>query len=122
MTLTLYALFVLPFAFKMVLDPKGMRRVLKEWGDSNGMQFFSAVTILLFALLIFTTTELSFEWEWESLLSWLGVITVLKGVGMLVPSLNEWKVKVFTDERMPMAGFAAMLFALALIYIDTQVL
>lgn len=122
MSLTLLALFVLPIAFKMVLDPKGMRRVLKEWADSDGLQFFSAITILTLALLMILSTELSFEWNWESLMTWLAIATAIKGVATLVPNFNRWKVKFLTEERMPIAGFASMLFALALVYIDTQVL
>ncbi len=122
MSLTLLALLILPIAFKMVLDPKGMRRVLKEWGDSDGLQFFSAITILILAIIMFISSPMAFEWEWRSLMTWLAVLTAVKGVGTLVPSFNRWKVKILTEERMPMAGFASMLFALALVYIDTQVL
>lgn len=122
MTLTLLAILMLPISFKMVLDPQGTRRVLKQWSDSEGMQFFSSITILVVALLIFTTSEVSFGLNWESLLTWLGVLTGIKGVATLIPNLNKWKMKVLTEERLPIAGFAAMLMSLALVYIDTQVL
>lgn len=122
MTLTLFAIFILPIAFKMVLDPSGTRRVLKDWNDSVGMQFFSGISTMLLALLILTTSQVSFGWDWESLLSWLAVITGIKGVACLVPGLTKWKVGLLTEERLPIAGFAAMLLALAMVYIDTQVL
>lgn len=122
MSLTLLAILMLPISFKMVLDPSGTRRVLKQWSDSEAMQFFSSIVILVIALLIFTTSEVSFGWDWESLLTWLGVLTGIKGALTLVPSLNKWKMKLLTEERLPIAGFASMLLALALVYIDTQVL
>ncbi len=122
MSLTLLALLILPLAFKMVLDPKGMRRVLKEWGDSDGLQFFSAITILILAMIMLISSTMSFKLEWKNLMTWLAVLTALKGVGTLVPGFNKWKVKLLTEDRMPIAGFASMLFALALVYIDTQVL
>lgn len=122
MTLTLFAIFILPIAFKMVLDPSGTRRVLKEWNDSVGMQFFSGISTMMLALLVLTTSQVSFGWDWESLLSWLAVITGIKGVACLVPGLTKWKVGLLTEERLPIAGFAAMLLALAMVYIDTQVL
>ena len=122
MTLSLLAILMLPISFKMVLDPSGTRRVLKQWSDSEGMQFFSSIVILLLTLLIFTTSELSFGLDWDSLLTWLGVLTGIKGVVTLMPRVNKWKMKVLTEERLPIAGFASMLLALALVYIDTQVL
>ncbi|MEK9159401.1 MAG: hypothetical protein AAB383_01590 [Patescibacteria group bacterium] len=122
MSLTLLAILILPIAFKMVLDPSGMRRVLKDWDDSMGLQFFSGIMTLMLALLVFISSEMSFSWDWESLLSWMGVLIGIKGVACLIPSVTKWKVRMLTETRMPIAGFAAMLVALALVYIDTQVL
>ncbi|MFA6024303.1 MAG: hypothetical protein WC777_03760 [Candidatus Gracilibacteria bacterium] len=122
MTLTLLALLMLPLEFKMVLDPKGTRRILKDFADSEGLQFFTSILLLVLALLMLTTSSVSFKWEWESLLSWLAVLTAVKGAATLIPSLNKWKVKLLTEERLPIAGFISMLLTLALIYIDTQVL
>ncbi len=122
MTLTLLALLMLPLSFKMVLDPTGMRRVLKDWSDSEGMQFFSSIVLMTIALLILTTSPVSFGWNWESLLSWLGLLTGIKGVFTLSSKLNKWRMRFLTEERLPIFGFVSMLFALALVYIDTQVL
>lgn len=122
MTLTLLALLMLPLAFKMVLDPTGMRRVLKDWTDSEGLQFFSSIVLMTIALLILTTSPVSFEWSWESLLSWLGVLSGAKGVLTLSSKLNKWKMRFLTEDRLPIFGFVSMLFALTLVYIDTQVL
>lgn len=122
MTLTLLALLMLPLDIKMVLDPSGTRRVIKDWGNSVGLQFFSSMVLLMLAVLIFTTSELSFKLDWESLLTWLAVLTAVKGAITLIPSCNKWKVKILTEERMPAFGFGAMLFSLAILYIDLQVL
>lgn len=122
MTLTLLALLMLPLAFKMVLDPTGMRRVLKDWSDSEGLQFFSSIVLMTVALLILTTSPVSFEWNWESLLSWLALLTGIKGVFTLSSKLNKWKMHFLTEDRLPIFGFVTMLFALALVYVDTQVL
>ena len=122
MTLTLLAMLMLPLAFKMVLDPAGTRRVLKDWTNSEGLQFFSSIVLMTIALLILTTSAVSFEWNWESLLSWLALLTGIKGVLTLSSKINKWKMHLLTEERLPIAGFVAMLFALALVYIDTQVL
>ncbi|MFA4815055.1 MAG: hypothetical protein WC924_00465 [Candidatus Gracilibacteria bacterium] len=122
MTLTLFALFLLPLEFKLVLDPKGMRRVLKNWSDSEGLQFFSSIVLLTLALLIFTTSDVRFKWDWESALSWIAVITALKGIAILVPGISKWKVKLLAENRLPIFGFIGMLFTLGMIYIDTQVL
>ena len=123
MTLSLLAILMLPIAFKMVLDPQGTRRVLKQWSDSEGMQFFSSIVIMMLALLILSTSEVNFLNDgWAVTLSWLAVVTGIKGVVTLIPSVNKWKMKLLTEERLPIAGFASMLFALALVYIDTQVI
>jgi hypothetical protein len=99
-----------------------MLRVLKDWDNSAGLQFFSAITILLLAVLMFLSSSGSFEWRWESLMTWLAALMAIKGVATLFPKVNRWKVKMLTEARMPIAGFAALVFALALVYIDTQVL
>lgn len=123
MTLTLLALLMLPLEMKMVLDPSGTRRVLKDWSNSEGLQFFSSVMLLMLAVLILTTSEINFLNDgWETLLSWLAVLIALKGIATLIPSCNQWKVKMLTEERLPAAGFVAMLLSLGMIYLDTQVL
>lgn len=122
MTLTLLAFLILPLAFKMVLDPGGMHRVLKEWGSSAGLQFFSTLALLLLALLILTTSPVSFAWKGESLLSWLGVVIAIKGVAHLIPSVVNWKLRLLRENRLPGFGFLALVFALTLVYLDTQIL
>lgn len=122
MTLTLLALLMLPLEMKMVLDPSGTRRVLKDWSNSEGLQFFSSVMLLMLAVLILTTSEIRFKWDWESVLTWLAVLIAVKGLATLIPSCNQWKVKMLTEERLPAAGFVAMLLSLGMIYLDTQVL
>lgn len=122
MTLTLLALLMLPLEMKMVLDPSGMRRTLKDWGNSEGLQFFSSMVLLMLALLIFTTSEIQFKWAWESVLTWFAVLTVLEAITTLMPAFNKWKVKMLSEERLPVVGFFTMLLSLGMIYLDTQVL
>jgi len=122
MSLTLLAILILPIAFKLVLDPQGMTRVLKEWDNSMGMQFFSGIVTMMLALLILTTSSVSFGWNWESALSWIAVLTGIKGVLCFMPKVTKFKVRMLTETRMPIDGFAMMLLALAMVYIDTQVL
>lgn len=122
MSLSLLALFALPIHLKLVLDPSGTYRMLKEWSKSPALQFLSAVGPLMLALLIFSTTQVSFAWSWNSLLSWLAVAITLKGISHLIPSLVEWKMRFITEDRLPIFGFIGLLFLLALVYIDTQLL
>lgn len=122
MSLTLLALFALPVSLKLVLDPSGAYQMLKEWSKSPALQFVSAVGPMVLALLIFSTTQVSLAWSWNSLLSWLGVAITLKGMSHLIPSLVEWKMRFITEERLPVIGFIGLLFLLGLVYVDTQLL
>ncbi len=122
MSLTLLALFVLPICLKMVLNPSSMAKTLKEWGNSSGLQFLSAVGPMMLALLIFSTSTVKFAWSWDSVLSWLGALIALKGLSHLSPSLVAWKVRWAKEDRLPMFGFFGLLLALAMVYIDTQLL
>lgn len=122
MTLTLLALFMLPMAFKMVLDPRGMYKTLKEWEDSRALQLMSSILPLMLALLIFATADIQFAWNWDSLLTWLAVLIAVKGISHLFPAVVEWKMGFINEQRLPVFGFLALLFALALVYVDAQVL
>ncbi len=122
MSLTLLALFGLAPCLKMVLDPSGMARLLKEWEKSPALQWVSAMGPLGLALLIFSTSEVHFGWNWDSVLSWLGAIIALKGIGHLSPKVVEWKMRFMKEERLPMYGFLGLLLLLAMVYIDTQLL
>lgn len=122
MSLTLLALFFTPIALKMVLNPQGMHKILRDWETSRSLQFLSALIPLVMAALIFSTSAVSFQWKWDSLLSWLGVFIALKGISHLFPSLVEWQMRFVNEQRIPIFGFVALLVALGIIYVDTQVL
>lgn len=122
MSLTLLALFMLAPSLKMVLDPTGTYKLFKEWSNSASLQFISAVGPLMLAMLIFSTSELHFAWSWDSILSWMGILIVLKGLSHLSPTLVAWKMRMVKEERLPMFGFLGLLLALAMVYIDTQLL
>lgn len=122
MTLTLLALFMMPIYLKMVLDPKRTYKFMKHTYKDDNAQFALAAWTLLLALFILSSTGLNFAWEWESLLAWLGLLVGIKGLLRLIPGIMEKKLDWFSPERMPLFGFLGLVFALALIYIDTQVI
>ncbi len=122
MSLTLLALIMLPLLVKMVMDPKNVARALKEWGDSPMFQMAGSGALLFLALFILLTNPFSLEFNWESLISWIGVLTAVKGVAHLVPPIVHWKVRLLTEKRIPMFGFLGLLINMGMVYIDTQVL
>lgn len=122
MTLTLLALFLIPVLLKMVLDPEGMHKILKQWSGNEALQFASTLVPFLLVLMIFTTSKTSFKLDWESLLSWIGVLIFLRAVINLFPSTVRWQMKIATVERIPIFGFLGLLVALGFIYVDTQLL
>ncbi|OGJ43714.1 hypothetical protein A3J23_01145 [Candidatus Peregrinibacteria bacterium RIFCSPLOWO2_02_FULL_48_14] len=122
MSLTLLALFMVPVLFKMVLDPGGMHRVLKEWEDSRAIQFGSALVPMLMAMLIWSTFGFTFAWKLEALLSWIALIIFVKGVSHLFPGIVHWKMSFINEQRIPVFGFLGLVVALILVYIDVQVL
>lgn len=122
MTLTLLAILMVFPLLKMVLDPSGMYRILKEWSNSPALQFLSTLFPLLLALLILTTSTPRFEWNWDSMLTWMAVVIAVKGASHLFPSVVKWKMNMISEKNIPVFGFLGLLLALALVYIDTQVL
>ena len=122
MTLTLLALFLMPIYLKMVLDPKNANKLFKKLTTDSNVQFMMSFWLLLLGLLILSTTGLNFALEWDSLLAWLGLATGIKGVCYLIPGVLEKKMKWLKLEHIPFFGFLGLVFALALVYVDTQVL
>lgn len=122
MTLTLLALFMIPLLLKTVIDPGGTYKILKDWSNSPTLQFGATVASMMMALLIFTTSTPHFAWTWDSLLTWIAVVSAIKGIAQLFPSLVKWNLKFLKEERMPMLGFVGLLFALGLIYVNTQLI
>lgn len=123
MTLSLLAFFLAPLYLKITMDPQDSHRLLKELSKNSAMQVAYSMFMLLLALIIFSNTGLHFSWEWESLLAWIGLVVFLKGVFVvLVPSLLQKKVAMLQSKHLPMFGFIGLLFVLALVYVDTQLL
>lgn len=122
MSLTLFALFGLPPCLRMVLDPTGTYKNLKEWSNSSTLQLISSMGLLTISMLIFSTSKLHFAWSWDSVLSWMGILIALKGLSHLSPTLVAWKMTWMKEERLPMFGFLGLLLLLAMVYIDTQLL
>lgn len=122
MTLTLLALFLIPFYLKMVLAPKHSYKFFKDLYTNHTNQMGLALGIMFLSLLILSSTGLNFAWELESLLAWIGLITGIKGIIILIPGVLKARLKLFKPEFIPALGFLGLIFALALVYIDTQIL
>lgn len=123
MTLTLFALFVLILCFKFVLHPKSGYKLIKNTLHSEEGVMLSGVAALAFALLIFSTSGIKFTLSWESSLTWIGVFAVAKGLMRIyLPSVCLKWIKRIKAEQLPIWGFFGLAFALALIYLDTQIL
>jgi hypothetical protein len=122
MSLTLLALILIPLYLKMVLDPKRCYKLFEKIAKKDHKQFMMALWILLLALVILSETGLNFSWSWDSLLAWVGLITALKGIFYLIPGILKNKIKWVKASQLPGFGFLGLLFALALIYVDTQIL
>jgi uncharacterized membrane protein len=122
MTLTLLALLLMPIYLKMVLDPKRTHKLFKKLISDSNVQFMMSFWLLLLAALVLSTTGLNFTMEWASLLAWLGLLIGIKGVFYLIPGLLEKKLKWLKLEHVPFFGFIGLVFALALVYVDTQML
>lgn len=122
MTLTLLAIFLAPLYLKIVLDPKGSHKAYKAIAKSTELQMTFSLVLLLLALMIFSQTGLELSFTWESLLAWLGLITFVKAVAILVPGLLEKKMKMISESKMPILGFVGLLMVLALVYVDTQLI
>lgn len=126
MTLTLLALFMAPICLLMVLAPKQMHRILKEWAASPAMLFLSSLFIFLFALLIVISTGFNLKfwedgWDAQIVLSWVAVLSYVKGLAHFFPKVASWKIKTLTEARLPAMGFVGLLFCLGLVYLETQV-
>lgn len=122
MTLTLLAILIAPLCLKVVLDPKGTRKVLEEYGDSPALQFFMSFGTMFLGMFILLTNPFSFGWKWESVICWIGALTFVKGICQLIPSLVKWKLSWLTEKRLPIFGFLGLLFALGMVYIEVQLL
>lgn len=122
MSLTLLALLMLPFFIKMVVDPKHVARAIEEWGKSQFLQIAGSFASLFMGLFILLTNTYSLEFKWQSLICWIGVIAVLKGLLHLIPQVVQWNVRLLTEKRLPMIGFVGLLFSMAIVYIDVQIL
>lgn len=123
MSLTLVALFILLLCLKFVLDPKGTYKLLKHSVHKEEGVMLSGVAALAFAMLIFMETGFELDFEWEYLLAWIGLIAALKGVVRLFfPGWTVKWVKRIKAQQLPVWGFLGLLFALFLVYVDTQIL
>lgn len=122
MSLTLLALFMLPFDLKAVLDPKGTQTAFKDWSKSAGLRLFGSMFLLFFGMIIYLTSSRSFSFEWVNLSTWMAALVALKGILHLFPKAVEWSVNLATEKRIPIFGFIGLLIALGLIFVDTQLI
>ncbi len=89
----------------------------------NNDHVFTGFLYVLFAFMIFSSSGIKFEWEWSSLLGWLGIIMWLKGLTWIFwPAYYVKKMKYFSDSILPAFGFLGLLIATGLIYVDLKFL
>lgn len=122
MSLTLLAGMLAPLYLKLVLDPKGSHKSMKEIGKSEGLTFSLALFYFILAGLILSSTGFNFAFELESLLAWLGLLVFVKGIFILIPNLLERTMKRFDEKSYPVLGFVGLIFMLLLVYVDLKVL
>lgn len=122
MSLTLLAGMLAPLYLKLVLDPKGSHKSMKEIGKSEGLTFSLAFFYFILAGLILSSTGFNFAFELESLLAWLGLLVFVKGIFILIPNLLERTMKRFDEKSYPVLGFVGLIFMLLLVYVDLKVL
>lgn len=122
MTLTLFAFFMLPVFLRMVLDSEGMREAIEDWGDSRGLQFMSTIILFCISALIFVSSSAGFSVSLKSLINWIGLAILIKGLAYMSPQVVEFKVRMLKESRLPMIGFVGLLMVLAFVYIDVQLI
>jgi len=122
MTLTLLALFLIPFCLSGVLNPKGSHAIMRKVIADETLSYIFAFLLLLLVLMIFSETGFDFSWSWNSVLPIIGALTALKAVFLFFPSFLKKKLKWIEVKHMPICGFVGLIFALALVYIDTQLI
>jgi len=124
MSLTLLAGLLTPLYLKMVLDPKGTQKGMKEVVKSPGLSMTFSMFYFILGLLILSSTGLgNFQLEWESLLAWLGLLIFVKGIFVLLaPSVMDKWANKFKAKNFPVFGFIGLLMALFLVYVDLKML
>lgn len=122
MSLTLLAGILAPIYLKLVLDPKGAHKAMKEISKSQGLMLVFSFFYFFLSALILSSTGLHFPFEWYALLNWLGLAIFVKGVFFLMPGVMEKWMKKFDAKSFPVLGFIGLLFTLALVYVDLKVL
>lgn len=125
MSLTLLALSLTPLYLWIVLSPQAAHKGMKEVFASHGLRLAFSWSYLILALLILSATGLSsFNFEsWDSLLPWIGLLIGLKGAFILLfPTFYGNVLKKLKHETYPILGFIGLLFALFMVYVDTQLI
>jgi len=122
MSLTLLAGILAPIYLKLVLDPKGAHKAMKEISKSQGLMLVFSFFYFFLAALILSSTGLHFPFEWYALLNWLGLAIFIKGIFFLMPNFLSGWMKKFDDKTYPVLGFIGLIFTLLLVYVDLKVL
>lgn len=124
MTLTLLALLLLPTSLMAVINPKEMHLAVKNMSQTPESRLLMGLFVTLLGFFVFAFSTHLFDFEWVHLMTWIGAVIILKGaIISLFPGFTAKIVKKWNKvEWMPIFGFVRLLFILALIYIDTQVI
>ncbi|MBI4127339.1 hypothetical protein HY463_01375 [Candidatus Peregrinibacteria bacterium] len=122
MTITLLVLAMLPLHLWLMLNPaQGQKAAEKMMSEEN--VFFRSGCLFAFALLILSFTGLNFQLKWENTLSILGLLVFLKALAWLFfnNGLKKFAHNIIGSYYSQII-FLAILFDLALIYIDVKLI
>ena len=122
MTISLLVLSVLPFQIWVMLFPEKAKKLwTSQMTDEN--IFKHAAFHIFAALLILSFAGLSFKLKWENTLSFIGLLSFLKGIFFLFcPDCAKTIMKKVMNASFQGAVFFTLLVDVALIYIDTKLI
>jgi len=122
MTISLLVLSILPFQIWMMLFPEKAKKLLSSQMTDENL-FKHAAFHIFAALIILSFAGLNFEFKWENTLSFIGLLSFLKGLFFLFcPDCAKALMKKVITASFQGAVFFSILVNVALIYIDTKLI
>ncbi len=122
MTISLLVLTILPFQIWMMLSPE---KAKKLWDSmmTDEQLFKIAFFHVAAALIILSFAGLNFKFKWENTLSFIGLLSFIKGIFFLFcPDCVKAMMKKIVNTSFQGAIFFSILVDVALIYIDTKLI